>query len=174
MYIGIPLLQYHRKRRELSADLPLAAADMACYLKDTDWSMWIPRYLMLWLGWIVLSLRIRGRWCERSFALLLLKIGWQWRSSDLGREKHRPRCLPHSIWYSDCSFRHQIVKGTVRDNWRKLVLSTYEMLSSQVGWCYTSSSALAYIRKRIGEAGEPCSMGGCRGKVWDLQVVVKR
>jgi hypothetical protein len=49
-----------------------------------------------------------------------------------------------------------MVKGTVRDNWRKLVSSTYEMLSSQIGWCSTSSIVLAYMRKSIGEAGEPC------------------
>jgi hypothetical protein len=156
MYVGIVLPRCRRKRRELSADLPLAAADMACCLKDTDSSMWTPRYLMLQLGWIVLSSRIRGGWCERSFALLLLKFGWQWRSSDLGGEKHRPRCLPRSIWYSDHSFRRRMAKGTVRDDWRKLVSSTYEMLSSWVGWCCTSSIALAYMRKRIGEAGEPC------------------
>jgi hypothetical protein len=39
MYVGIPLPQCQRRRRELSADLPLAAADMACCLKDTDSSM---------------------------------------------------------------------------------------------------------------------------------------
>jgi hypothetical protein len=47
MYVGIPLPWYQRKRRELSADLPLAAVDMVCCLKDTDSSMWTPRYLML-------------------------------------------------------------------------------------------------------------------------------
>jgi hypothetical protein len=92
MYVDIPLLQCRRNRRELSADLPLAAADMACCLKHTDSSMWTPRYLMLRLGGIVLSLRIRGGWCERSFVLSWLCFGRQWRSSDLGGEKHRPRC----------------------------------------------------------------------------------
>jgi hypothetical protein len=74
----------------------------------------------------------------------------------LGGEKHRPRCLPYSMWYSDCSFSRRIAKGTVRDDWRKLVSSTYEMLSSWIGWCDTSSIALAYMRKSIGKAGEPC------------------
>jgi hypothetical protein len=97
MYVDMPLPRCQRKRSELSADLPLAAADMACCLKDTDSSMWMPRYLMLRLGGIVLSLIIRGGWCERSFALFLLEFGWQWRSSDLGGEKHRPRCLPLSM-----------------------------------------------------------------------------
>jgi hypothetical protein len=60
MYVDMPLPRCRRKRRELSADLPLVAADMACCLKDTDSSMWTPRYLMLRLGGIVLSLRIRG------------------------------------------------------------------------------------------------------------------
>jgi hypothetical protein len=143
MYVDIPLPQYWRKRSELSADLPLAAADMACCLKVTDSSIWMPRYLMLQLGGIVLLLRIRGGWCERSFALSLLCLGRQWRSSDLGGEKCRPRCLPLSMWYSEQSFRHRMAKGMVRDDWRKLVLLTYEILSSQLGWCYTSSIALA-------------------------------
>jgi hypothetical protein len=143
MYVDIPLPRCRRMRRELSADLPLAAADMACCLNVHDSSMWMPRYLMLRLGGIVLSLRIRGGWCERSFVLSLLYLGRQRRSSDLGGEKYRPRCLPRSMWYSDRSFRHQMAKGTVRDDWRKLVSSTYEMLSSRIGWCCTSSIALA-------------------------------
>jgi hypothetical protein len=98
------------KRRELSADLPLAAADMACYLKVKDSSTWMPRYLMLRLGEIVWSFIIRGGWCERSVALFWLLFGRQWRSSDLGGENHRPRCLPLSIWYSDRSFRHLMAK----------------------------------------------------------------
>jgi hypothetical protein len=102
----MPLPQCQRKRSELSADLPLAAADTACCLKVNDSSMCMPRYLMLQLGEIVWSFIIRGRWCESSFALsLLLSLGRQWRSSDLGGEKHRPRCLPLSIWYSDRSLR---------------------------------------------------------------------
>jgi hypothetical protein len=51
-------------------------------------------------------------------------------SSDLGGEKHRPRYLPLSMWYSDYSRRHRIAKGIVREDWRKLVLSMYEILSS--------------------------------------------
>jgi hypothetical protein len=60
------------------------------------------------------------------------------------------------MWYSDHAFSYQMVKGTIRDDWRKLVSLTYEMLSSQIGWCGTSSIVLAYMRKSIGEAGEPC------------------
>jgi hypothetical protein len=105
----MPLLQCRRKRSKLSADLPLAAADMACCLKVNDSSMWMPRYLMLQLGEIVWSFIIRGGWWERSFALsLLLSLGRQWRSSDLGGEKHRPRCLPLSMWYSDRSLRRLV------------------------------------------------------------------
>jgi hypothetical protein len=133
MYVDMPLPQRQRKRSELSADLPLATTDMAFGLKVNDLSIWIPRYLMLQLGDIVWSFIIRGGRYERSFVLSLLNLGRQWRSSDLGGEKHRPRCLPLSMWYSDHSFRHWIVKGIVRDDWRKLVLSMYEMLSSQIG-----------------------------------------
>jgi hypothetical protein len=72
------LPQCRRKRSELSADLPLAAADMACCLKFNDSSIWMPRYLMLQLGGIVWSFMIRGGWYERSFVLsLLLKLGRQ-------------------------------------------------------------------------------------------------
>jgi hypothetical protein len=61
IYVGIPLPPCCRKRRELSTDLPLATADMACCLKVNDSCIWMPRYLMLRLGEIVWLFTIRGR-----------------------------------------------------------------------------------------------------------------
>jgi hypothetical protein len=60
IYVNMPWLWCWRKRSELSADLPLAAADMAYCLKVIDSSIWMPRYLMLQLGEIVLLFIIRG------------------------------------------------------------------------------------------------------------------
>jgi hypothetical protein len=39
MYVDMPLPQYQRKRSELSTNLPLAAADMACCFKVVDSSV---------------------------------------------------------------------------------------------------------------------------------------
>jgi hypothetical protein len=58
MYTGMPLLRWQRKRSNPKVNLARQATVVVYILKVRDSSMWLLRYLMLWLGGIVLQLMV--------------------------------------------------------------------------------------------------------------------
>jgi hypothetical protein len=64
----MPFSRCRSKRSNPKVDLPMEATVVACILKVRDSSIWVPRYLILQLGGIVLLLMIRGAggWKDQS------------------------------------------------------------------------------------------------------------